>query len=243
MVLWVAGIAVAWGVHSVAFSGAVAAAYLMCDSCAVPTAVGRPLTNAQRQVNALPGVLRGQCHVSPRPTRTARCAPLLSADMRRRFGIVRSAVNETVGKNNALRINAAAKGHLSLPTTPAVLPSLWTGCARRLTATCWRLPSATAVLQLTAWQKVYVRRLTAVGLRRRTLMKQSGITIPTTTLGGDMPIGSIFRLPIHQDTWSFSTRASLRIARCHAGDVHTDVSCLATAWPRAEQPRHCQGAG
>ena len=120
----------------------------MCDSCTVPTAVGRPLTNAQRrEVNALrPASYVINATYRRDPTRTAQLRGRYSADMRRRFGIVRSAVNETVGKNNALRINAAARA-FEFTNDPAVLPGLWTGCARRLTATCWRLPSATAVLR------------------------------------------------------------------------------------------------
>ena len=175
----------------------------MCDTCGVAqTAVGRPLTNAQRrEVNALrPIDYVTNATYRRDPTRTAQLRGRYVADMRRRFGVVRGAVNETVGRNNALRINAAAKA-FEFTNDPGRIAEFMDWLRQEINSSVLDIAVSDGRPPVNGWQKVYVREAYGRGVEAaNALMKQSGITIPTTALGGDVPIGSIFRLPIHQDT-------------------------------------------
>ena len=135
------------------------------------------------------------------PTRTTKLRQRYVKDMRKRFKTVQRIVRETLVDNDALRLKTnVAASQLSFE---------FTNDAERVAEfMAWLQEAIDAeILEVTGnapgagiptdgWQKVYVREAYGRGIEAANAsMLRQGITMPITP-----SMGSIFRLPVHQDT-------------------------------------------
>lgn len=216
----------------------------MCDACTVPTDLpaGRPLTNNQRRaLNALrPAAYFTNATYRRDPTRTAQLRARYAKEMDRRFGRVGMLVQKTVVANDALRLNAKAAKVFEFTNDAERVGEFMDWLRGAINDEILEVAASDGRPPVNGWQKVYVREAYGRGLEAaNALLKQSGIVLPTTAAGADIPVGSLFRLPIHQNALELLYTRQFEDLRGVTREMATQMSRVLTdglATGKANEP-------